>query len=58
MLAYRLLTRDPEPSLRRQRNYGNFIQLGGYSESYLASRTLYWGRQFHQLNKVRGVSVL
>ncbi|RYC76652.1 hypothetical protein BFJ63_vAg20471, partial [Fusarium oxysporum f. sp. narcissi] len=38
MLAYRPPTRDPEPSLHHQRSYGNFIQLGVYSESQLASR--------------------
>ncbi|KAM4062084.1 hypothetical protein HRG_013542 [Hirsutella rhossiliensis] len=37
MLVYRLATRDPEPSPHRQRSYGNFTQLGGYSESQRAS---------------------
>ena len=38
MLACRLLTRDPEPSLHRQRSYDDFMQIGRYSESQLASR--------------------
>ncbi|KAM4061203.1 hypothetical protein HRG_013000 [Hirsutella rhossiliensis] len=33
MLVYRLATRDPEPGPHRQRSYGNFIQLGGYSRA-------------------------
>ncbi|RMJ03307.1 hypothetical protein BHE90_016282 [Fusarium euwallaceae] len=57
MLAYRLLTRDLEPSLRRQINYGNIMQLGGYSESHSASRTTtslgysYLAARFHKGGK-------
>ncbi|KAJ0126477.1 Uncharacterized protein HZ326_30422, partial [Fusarium oxysporum f. sp. albedinis] len=58
MLAYRLPTRDPEPSLHRQRSCGNFIQLGVYSESQLASRRWCWGRQSHQPNKACATSGL
>ncbi|KAJ0128810.1 Uncharacterized protein HZ326_28091, partial [Fusarium oxysporum f. sp. albedinis] len=58
ILAYRLPPRDPEPSLHRQRSCGNFIQLGVYSESQLASRRWCWGRQSHQPNNACATSGL
>lgn len=58
MLAYRLLMRDPEPSLHRQRGYGNFTLRGGYLKSQLASRRWCWGRQSRQPNKACATSGL